>query len=94
LLMFAPDADGYRLVQQFPITQTPVLAAPERSHGWRDLLRHEAGGGAKSSYVRHSFDGKKYVEGKRITGSETPPGDVLFAAELDFAQGLPLAPTK
>jgi hypothetical protein len=92
MLLLAPKADGYRLVQQFSITQTPVLAASERSHGWRDLIRHEAGGGARASFVRHRFDGHRYVPGQRSVGTAAPRGDVVFPADLDFEQGLPLAP--
>ena len=91
LLLFVPVEDGYSLVDEFSITQTPVVVSDRKTAGWSDLFRHEAGGGAPSSYVRHVFDGKRYVEKERTPGKQVPPGRALFD-ELTFDKGIPLEP--
>ena len=92
LLLFTPAQDGYTLVNEFPITQNPVVVSESRTAGWSDLYRHEAGGGAKASYVRHAFDGKRYVEKERTPGAQPPPGRTLFGDDLAFDKGIPLEP--
>lgn len=92
LLVFAPAGDGYTLVNDFPITQNPVVLSESRTAGWKDIYRHETGGGAPSSYVRHVFDGKRYVEKERAPGKQAPAGRRIFDKDLTFDQGIPLEP--
>jgi heat shock protein HslJ len=92
LLLFTPAEDGYTLVNDFPITQNPVVISETRTAGWSDLYRHEAGGGAMSSFVRHAFDGRRYAPKERTPGRQAPPGRRLFDADLTFDQGIPLEP--
>jgi hypothetical protein len=92
LLLFASDEDGYRLIDTFPITRTPVIASTERTNGWRDLVRYEAGGGAPPSYVRHVFDGTRYVEKRRASASRVPAGTVVVSGDATFEKGIPLEP--
>ena len=94
LLLFTRGEDGYRLVDEFPITQTPVIASAERSNGWRDLVRHEAGGGAPSSFVRYAFDGTRYVEQGRSSGDTIPAGTVVLSGDITFEKGIPLEPKR
>lgn len=61
-------------------------------HGWRDLIRLESGGGAKAWYVRHSFDGKRYLKRERMPADKAPEGKSYLAGELTFDQGIPLEP--
>jgi hypothetical protein len=90
LLLFTPVQDGYTLVNDFPITQNPVVVSDHKTAGWNDLFRHEAGGGAPSSYVRHVFDGRRYIEKERTPGKQAPPGRRLFDEDLAFDKGIPL----
>lgn len=92
LFVLAPTADGYALVDDFPITQSPLVVSDSRTAGWKDLFRHEAGGGAKPSFVRHAFDGEHYAPKARTLGKEAPPGRRLFDADLAFDKGIPLEP--
>lgn len=92
LLLFARGNDGYSLVNEFAITQSPVVVSDRKTAGWSDLFRLEAGGGASASYVRHAFDGNRYVEKGRTPGTQAPPGKVLFGDDLAFEKGIPLEP--
>jgi hypothetical protein len=93
LLLLSPDDQGgYTLVDEFPITRTPVTVAPARTNGWHDLIRLESGGGAQPSYVRHAFDGAHYVERERLPADKPPGGRRYLAGEVTFAQGVPLEP--
>jgi len=90
LLLFTPAESGYSLVNEFPISRLPVIVAPARTNGWHDVIRPESGGGAKPSYVRHTFDGKHYVERMRRPADKAPEGKRYLAGDLDFDKGIPL----
>ncbi len=96
LMLFTRPAGGsYRHLQTFPITRPPVLVSPDRTHGWNDLVRLESGGGAPPTFLRHHYDGTRYVEGERTdAGPEsTPPvGRGLLREDLVYDDGIPLAP--
>ncbi len=94
LLLFTDARSGYSLVNEFSISRLPVIVTAERTNGWNDLIRLESGGGAKASYVRHSFDGKRYVERERMPADESPEGKSYLAGELTFEKGIPLEPGK
>jgi heat shock protein HslJ len=92
LQLFRRGSNGYSLVNEFPITQLPVIVSESSTHGWKDLWRHESGGGAKPSYVRHTFDGQKYIKRERVAGGKVPHGDSYLTGELTFEKGIPLEP--
>ena len=95
LLLFSQDQGGYALVKAFPVSRPPVIVAPTRTRGWNDLIRVESGGGAAPTYVRHTFDGKTYVETDRTpVGEVAPEGRRLLAGELGPAVGAPLIPRE
>jgi hypothetical protein len=94
LLLFSAGEEGYALVDEFPITRMPVIAAPDMTAGWRDLIRMESGGGAEASYVRHVFNGDEYVEKERMSADTTPEGTQLFAGDYSYATGFPLQPLE
>ena len=83
---------GYALVNDFSITRLPVIVSPLKSHGWNDIWRMESGGGAKASYVRHSFDGTRYVKRERIAAFKAPQGRACLAGDVTFEKGIPLEP--
>lgn len=69
----APEG-GFLLVNDYAITQLPVTVSPGKSNGWNDIWRMESGGGTEASYVRHSFDGRRYVKKERIGAEKAPEG--------------------
>lgn len=94
LMLFRGGAKGYTRLQEFTITQTPVIVSPSRTKGWNDVWRAEAGGGAAASFVRHRFNGRKYVERQRVRGKKAPEGKILIPAEVNFQNGIPLGPGR
>lgn len=95
LMLFGEDQGRYTLVEEFANSRPPVIVAPKRTRGWNDLIRVESGGGAGPVYVRHSFDGKTYVEAERVPIGEVPPeGRRLLAGELGPKVGAPLMPRE
>ena len=44
LLLFTETEGGLSLVNDFPISRTPVVVSPEKTEGWNDLFRAESGG--------------------------------------------------
>jgi hypothetical protein len=70
-----------------------VIVSPQRTRGWNDLVRVQSSAGTAPVYVRHSFDGKSYVEAERVPVGETPPeGRWLLAGELGPKVGALLIP--
>jgi heat shock protein HslJ len=92
LLLFTRGEDGYRLVDEFSISRLPVVVSARRTNGWSDIFRLESGGGAPASYVRHAFDGERYVEKERSPADKVPAGRSYLAGDLTFDEGIPLAP--
>jgi hypothetical protein len=92
LLLFTDTEDGYSLVNNFPISRLPVIVSAETTEGWNDLIRPESGGGAPASYVRHGFDGKRYVERERLPADRAPKGRRVLVGEFTFYDGIPLEP--
>jgi heat shock protein HslJ len=94
LLLFTPNEVGYALINEFPISRLPVIVSAEKTAGWNDLYRLESGGGASATYVRHAFDGKKYVKKGRVAAVKAPAGTRCLVGELTFEKGIPLEPRK
>ena len=94
LLLFTRGADGYALVNEFPISRTPVVVAPTKTEGWSDVFKLESGGGAKPSYAKYVFDGKQYVERERMPAVNAPEGVAVLAGEPAFDMGIRLEPAE
>ena len=69
-----------------------MIVSNQKTAGWHDIVRPESGGGAPPSYVRHVFDGRRYVEKERTPGDQAPEGMRHLAGELAFDKGVPLEP--
>lgn len=93
VLREAPKGE-YALVNDFSITQLPVIVSNLKSSGWSDIWRKESGGGAQPSYVRHVFDGNRYVKRERIPAANEPKGRPCLAGEVTFGKGIALEPRK
>jgi hypothetical protein len=94
LLLFSQSDEGYQLINNFPISRLPVIASPETTAGWHDLIRRESGGGVPPSYVRHFFNGETYIEQERLPAETTPDGTHLLDGDYSYATGFPLVPGK
>jgi hypothetical protein len=92
LLLFTQEEAGYSLINNFPISRLPVIVSAEKTNGWNHLVRRESGGGAPPSYVKHTFDGERYVEQERLPGDREPEGKKYLTGEFTFQDGIPLEP--
>ncbi len=92
LLLFTETQKGYSLVNEFATTRIPVIVSAEKTRGWNNIIWLKSGGGAESSYLSHAFNGKRYVEGKRLPADKAPEGKNYLAGELTFDKGIPLEP--
>jgi heat shock protein HslJ len=92
LLLFAETGNGYSLINEFMTARLPVIVSAEKTKGWRNIAWLKSGGGVPSSYLSHIFNGKRYVEGKRMPGDKVPAGKSYLAGELNFYKGIPLEP--
>ena len=46
----------------------------------------------EASYVKHTFDGKRYVEQERMPADTAPEGKKVLTGEFTFQDGIPLEP--
>ena len=92
LLILTRSEDGYQVVNDFPTSRVPLVATRESSHDWQDLVREVSGGGVPTEYVRHTFDGNRYVEVERLSASEAPAGEAYLSDDFTFESGLILEP--
>jgi hypothetical protein len=92
LHLFRDAEEGYSLINTFPTSHLPVIVSPRKTAGWHDIFRLETGGGMPPSYVRHTFDGEKYVEQERLPAAPTPEGTPLLDGDYSYATGFPLEP--
>ena len=93
-LVFTPDGDGLRLVSETTVSRPPVVAAHERTNGWRDLAVGVGGGGAGAGLARLRFDGEGYPSNPTVAPAEPVgevEGDTLVAPFGSFADGTPLS---
>ncbi len=94
LELFRQSDKGYQLTDTFAITRLPVIVSPTRTRGWHDLWKRESGGGAPPTYVRHVFDGSRYVAKERVPAEPKPEGKPIFADDPGYADGIPLLPGR
>lgn len=92
LQLFTESTGGYTLVSEFPVSRTPVIVSAANTGGWNDLYRLESGGGAAATYVKHVFDGTKYVERERMPADKAPDGTRCLAGDVSVETGIPLEP--
>jgi hypothetical protein len=94
LLLLKDENDGYTVMNTFPISRLPVIVSNQKTAGWSDLVRPEYGGGVERSYVKHVFDGSRYVQAERLPGDVTPEGTWLLTGEYSYETGIPLEPIR
>jgi len=94
LLLLKKEEAGYTVINAFPISRLPIIVSDHKTAGWADLLRPEHGGGAERSYVKHVFDGSRYVEAERLPADVTPEGTWLLTGEYAYETGIRLTPQR
>lgn len=95
VMLFREEQGRYTLVKEFAGSVPPVIVSPTRTNGWNDLVRVESRERAAPLYVRHTFDGKSYVDAERTpVGTVSPQGKKLLAGELGPKVGAPLVPRE
>lgn len=91
LFVFAPTADGYRLVSASTVVQPPVRVAPRSSHGWRNLVVGIGGGGIKAGDAELKFDGTRYPPNPTVPPADLAPNlqgtEILIPAFASYREG-------
>ena len=96
-LIFTPRGAGYVLVSKLTVTNPPIRAAAQQTHGWHDLVVHVRGGGAAGRDVALAFTGKSYPPNPTTAGTRLAPaavaGATIIVADFQsFEQTKPFAP--
>jgi hypothetical protein len=94
LFLLEKAEDAYAVINRFPISRLPIIVSDHTTAGWADLLRPEYGGGAERSYVKHVFDGSRYVEAERLPADVTPEGTWLLTEGYAYETGIRLTPQR
>lgn len=94
-LIFQTEGDGYRLVSDIPLSRSPILVSPNRTHGWNDLIMYVVGGGiTRGYYVKLQFDGRTYPDNPTVL-PKMKPGATLsgkaYIADEDLSPGTGIA---
>lgn len=92
LLLFTDTKNGYSLINEFSTVRIPVIVSNEKTNGWKNITWLKSGGGVKSSYLQHTFNGKHYVESKSLPGDTAPVGQNYLSGNITFDKGIPLDP--
>ena len=92
LLLFSDTEDGYLLINEFSTTRIPIFVSDQSTDGWKNIAWLKSGGGVPSSYLNHTFNGKRYIEGKNMPADKVPMGQSYLAGELLFDKAIPLEP--
>ena len=60
LHLFGQGPGGWHMISTMTVANAPIRALNTRSHGWRDLSVHVAGGGRRGYDARLRFNGRAY----------------------------------
>jgi hypothetical protein len=94
VLVFTPEADGYRLVSRISVVQPPVRLAPRSSQGWRNLVVGVSGGGMAPGNSELKFDGTRYPTNPTVPPAEPltdlAGSEVLIPEFASYKEGKPV----
>jgi hypothetical protein len=100
-MIFTPTATGYRLVSTMSVSRPPIRVSATKTRGWRNVIVHVAGGGAKGHDAELLFNGTRYPGNPSVAGPNVKAaaagGDVVIADFASFADAKKLpggAPTS
>lgn len=93
--IFAKAGAGYKLISTIGLSRPTVIASPDRSHGWRNLIVFVAGGGIlRGYYTELRFNGKTYPDNPTVKPAKRirskPRGTVLIEDFKFYTEGKPL----
>ena len=92
LLLFSDTEDGYLLINEFSTSRIPIFVSDESTDGWKNIVWLKSGGGVPSSYLNHTFNGRRYIEGNKMPADKVPMGQSYLAGELLFDKAISLEP--
>jgi membrane-bound inhibitor of C-type lysozyme len=94
-LVYTPAAGGYRLVTTITVSNPPIGASKTVTRGWRNLVVHVRGGGAKGHEVELLFDGESYPSNPSVASARVTPAaagsDVVIRELASFTDAQPLS---
>lgn len=94
VFVFAPGADGHRLVARITVAQPPVRVSPRSTHGWRDLVVGIGGGGLAAGNAELQFDGTSYPGNPTVPPARPAPDlagtEVLIGEFESYRDGTPV----
>jgi hypothetical protein len=79
LLVFHGDAERFRLVSETSMVNGPVVVAPARSNGWRDILVPDP---SEDRTVALRFNGASYPNEPAGPAAVSTEGDTVFEGEI------------
>jgi uncharacterized protein len=82
LLVFTPTQTGSRRVADISVVRPPIRASSATSSGWRNLVVHVSGGGARDADVELAFDGRSYPANPTVRGPRVRPAQLAGAQML------------
>jgi uncharacterized protein len=92
--VFARRDSAYRLVSSIGLTRPPIRVGAESAAGWRNLIVHVSGGGAKAADVELRFDGRAYPQNPSTLpaaqAERMQAATVVIAEFRSFEQAHPL----
>jgi len=98
LLVFSTGPDGYRLVGDISVAQTPIRLSPHSSMGWKNLVIHIAGGGIPAADAELEFDGSRYPSNPTVEParpvSDLAGTEILIPDYHSYTDGRQIAPSS
>lgn len=82
--VFQNSKDGYSLVTQFTLAQTPIVVSDHATNGWNDLIFYVSGGGMKGAYKVLQYNGKTYPKNPSVVGKEVGAKEKLAGKALMY----------
>lgn len=87
LYVLTPEGDGWRVVTETSVTQTPIGVLSTSTNGWRDLAVSVGGGGMPAGWMKLAFDGTSYPTNPTVAPAEPldqPDVETLIASDPEF----------
>ncbi|MBU5485930.1 hypothetical protein KQI86_16535 [Clostridium sp. MSJ-11] len=90
--IFSCENGEYKLLSRFTLVNNPIIITNGWTNGYRDIIVHVSGGGAKESYAYMKFDGAKYPENPYIQQKVVPntklTGVAIIADDVNKSSGI------
>ncbi|CAN1213350.1 hypothetical protein TUMEXPCC7403_24305 [Tumidithrix helvetica PCC 7403] len=83
LMIFQPDAQGYRLIGNIPVSRKPIIVTNQKTNGWKDLIRRTAGGGYPLSYSYLRYSQGEYTVTNEVPNNTAVRGKAVLTDDTD-----------